>query len=300
MTHSTKIAVAIILTFLNLFIYANLFNLVDFSQTWQFSFTSPKLAAVVKKVLKDQQGQYAVVVKSLVGEDSYRFNANQIFPAGSLYKLFLLAQAYQEIEDGGLSFETVIRADQKHLEEVLGFAEFGYPSTSTEQTQISYSVAEILRRIATISDNFAAIMLAEKIGWDKVSTMAKNLGADHTTIKAPISTTASDIALFYEKLYQGKVVSRESSDQIIKLLSQSKLNDRLPAKLPQGVKVAHKTAELARLRHDAGIVYLDPSTSSGPYIVVLLSKDLKYEDDGVETLANLSKEVYDYFVNNKK
>lgn len=289
MSYSTKIAAAIILTFLNLFIYASLFNLVNFSQTWQFSFASSKLAAVVKKALKTQEGQYAVVVKSLTGEDSYSFNANQVFPAGSLYKLFLLAQAYQEIEDGRLSLEEVVRADQKHLEKTLGFADFGYDGES--KGQISYSVAEILGRVATISDNYAAIMLAEKIGWDRISTMAKSLGADHTTIKAPISTTASDIARFYEKLYQGRIVSQQSSDQIIKLLSASKLNDRLPAKLPQGVKVAHKTAELARIRHDTGIVFLE----GNPYIVVLLSKDLKYEDEAVEILANLSKEVYDYF-----
>lgn len=283
-----KITIVVSLVLINLFIYANLFNLVDFSQTWQFSFASSKLAGVVKKSLQGKDGHFAVVVKSLVGEDSYSFNANQIFSAGSLYKLFLLAQAYQEIEDGRLSLKEVVRADQQHLRDVLGFAEFGY---SGEQTKIEYSLSEILTRVATISDNYAAIMLAEKIGWDKVSTMAKNLGADHTTIKAPISTTASDIALFYEKLYQGKVVSRESSDQIIKLLSASKLNDRLPAKLPKGLKIAHKTAELSRIRHDTGIVFLEGK----PYIVVLLGKDLKYEDEAVETLANLSKEIYDYF-----
>lgn len=297
MSYAIKIAIIFFLIALNLVIYTKLlisFKIVDFSQVWSFNFENAKLSSLVKKNIGDKDGNFAVYIRSLADErEGYEFNAREIFPAGSLYKLFLLAQALEEIEKGSLKEDQVISASLTHLEEVLGSEDFGYDSV--EGDKISYSVLETLNRIATVSDNYASIALAEKIGWDKIQNQAKKLGAKSTTIKSPISTTASDIGLFFRKLYGGEVVSRQSSDKIIDLLSKSKLNSRIPAQLPKDIKIAHKTAELPRIRHDAGIVYL----ADNPYIIVLMSKDLKFEDDGVETLANISKDVYEYFKETK-
>lgn len=311
MNYPIKVAALIILILVNLVIYSRLlesFGILSFNLTtaWEFEFINPKLSLIVNRHLANQPGEYAILIERLgEKEDKFSLNSQRPFPAGSLYKLFLLAATFQEIENGQLSKDQKINGSITHLKEVLGFADFGYPSTNSgsgqvQDDQISYQVDEILARIATISDNYAAIMLAEKIGWDKIQNQAKKLGANSTTIKSPISTTAADIGLFFKKLYAGEVVSKQSSDQIINLLSKSKLSSRIPGQLPKDTKIAHKTAELPRIRHDAGIVYLDPSTSSGPYIIVLMSKDLKFEDDGVETLAKISKEVYDYFKSKEK
>lgn len=252
----------------------------------------PKLAEIVEGILKDEPGDYAVVIKDLSvdGKKDYYHNDNVIYPAGSLYKLFLLAAAMRAVEQGSLTPETVISAKQSHLEEELGFVDFGYEKAKKEEV-LEYTLAEILQRIATISDNYASLMLAEKLGWDAVQAEAKILGAKATIIKSPISTTPEDIANYFEKLYTKQVVSTASSDKIIELLLKSKLNDRIPTGLPEGIKVAHKTGELSRIRHDAGIVYLE----NNPYIIVLMSKGLPFEDDGVEVLGDISKRVYEYY-----
>src|SRR5690242_18950069 len=105
-------------------------------------------------------------------------------------------------------------------------------------------------RIARISDNYAAIMLAEKVGWDSVQAVADEIGAVRTTIKTPISTSADDAAILLEKIYIGQMVSFEASEQIIDLLTKAQANNRLPAKLPQGLNIAHKTGELSQVRND--------------------------------------------------
>ena len=197
--------------------------------------------------------------------------------------------------------DSELSANKSHLENVFGGTDFGYEDAPD---QIKYTVDEALTRVGRISDNFAAIMLAEKIGWDSIQQEADLLGASNTVIKSPISTSAGDIASFFKMLYQKKLGSENISNQLISYISLNQLNNRIPAGLPKGVRVVHKTGELSRVRHDGGIVYLTSEVSPGSsevspraYVIVMMSQNLKYEDDGVETLAQISKDVYEYFAN---
>ncbi len=255
-----------------------------------------QLLSLIKAQIPDDNGKYGVFVKGVETgeEDQAGLNEREVFPAASLYKLFLMATALEKIEQGQLSLDTHISAQIDHLEQVYGSADFGYEGMSGET--ITYTVEEILDRIARVSNNYASIMLAEKIGWDDVRLEAQKLGAYNTSIKDPISTTPADIAHFFELLYQRKVVSPQSSDKLIELLASSQLNDRIPDGLPTSLKIAHKTGELNRVRNDAGIVFVEKTVNSkGPYIIVLMSKDLVGEDSGVDTLSDISKVVYEYF-----
>lgn len=263
-----------------------------------------KLLKLIEEKIPDDNGEYAVVVKDLgTGDGSQVFiNHQKSLPAGSLYKLYVMAAAMEKIEKGDMTMQTVVTAQADHLEQVLGAPDFGYEERSGET--ISYTVEEILGRIARVSDNYASIMLAEKLNnWEDVRSFARRFGAPSTVIKSPISTNAQDIAFFFDQLYQRKVVSEVASNKLIDLLSTAQLNQRIPAKLPKsGLKIAHKTGELPGVRHDAGIVYFDneddgATPSAKPqkaYLIVLMSNELKREDSGVSTLADISKVVYDY------
>lgn len=263
-------------------------------------FENQSLKRVVQKNIAGKRGEFAIVIESL-GSDmgrKYSFNSRISHPPASFYKLVLLAVVFKQIEEGKLKPDDKMAASKKHLMEVLGHLDFGYDSSVQE---IEYTVSEALERIGRISDNFAAIMLTEKVREgtleDPLSAMAQELGMSSTKLTGDdLVTNASDIALFLKKLYQGQIKSLTISAEIIEILGLGKINDRIPAKLPKDVRVVHKTGELPGVRHDAGIVY--PSADSvevTPYVIVLMSRDLQYEDEGVEVLANISKDVYDYF-----
>lgn len=264
-------------------------------------FEKSGLGEIVQNRLQgEDQSNYAIYIENLASGEGYALNEQVIYPSGSLYKLYLLAVAFEAMEKGEISEDTVVTSTKTHLKQVLGFEDFGYEDAGNV---IAYKVSSILSRIATISDNYASIMLAEKLGWDRVRDYAAKLGAKDTKIDDSLTTTALDTGMFLKKLYKKEIVSEKASGGIIELLSNSKINNRIPAKLPiekdqenrpVGLKIAHKTAELARLRHDAGIVFLDPARG-GPYIIVMFSKNLRFEDDGVELLADISKDVYEYF-----
>lgn len=269
---------------------------LNFTSSFSFAFQSSKLSKIIQTNLAGQIGKYAIYIEDLSDGESYGFNQFEQFPSASLYKLYLMAAVMEEIEksspsvqnDKSLTLDTVLTSTKTHLTEVYGEIDYGYEDAPET---ISYTVEEALTRIGRISDNFASLMLAEKIGWGELQVMADQLNAQNTTIKTPFQTSASDIGLFFKKLHQKSIVSVQSSEKITEFLSLNQLNSRIPAGLPEDIKVIHKTGELARVRHDAGIVYL----SKGAYVVVLMSKDLPDEDEGVELLAQISKDVYEYF-----
>lgn len=250
------------------------------------------LQSQVLSFLSDKDGDYAIFVKDLrpEGKRNVCINCEEVFEAASLYKVFLIAAVFGAVNEGKFDLDTQIGAKLSHLDQILGGRDFGYEDFDADET-IGHTVREALARVAAFSDNYAAILLAEKVGWNSIQVIADSVGATKTIIKNPIMTSAEDVGVLFEKLYKGEVVTLQSSEQVLDLLSKSQMNNRIPAKLPEGVKIAHKTGELAGVRNDAGIVFLE----GNPYVIVMMSKNLRGEDEGVENLAEISKIVFDYY-----
>ncbi len=69
------------------------------------------------------------------------------------------------------------------------------------------------------------------------------------------AATARDMTRLCAMIYRGEVISRAASDEMLYILLQQTLNQRLPRYLPYGVPFAHKTGTLSGIRNDAGILY---------------------------------------------
>lgn len=285
------------------------FKFLSSEAKFTFDFKDKNLSAVFQSIPKTS-GTYTFYIESLASGEKFGVMENTPMPAASLYKLYLLAAVYREITQGNLKLDDSLTASKNYLTKELGSVDFGYEESGD---QISYTVNEALIRIGRISDNFAAIMLTDKIGVGKMKEMATILRAQNTNFNGDlITTSAFDIAEYFKALYKGEIVSREVSDSISKILEASVINDRIPANLPKEIeiihqpssdkagyiekkplKIIHKTGELAGIRNDAGIVFLE----GHPYVIVIMSKDLRHEDEGVSTLAEISRRFYDYFSN---
>jgi beta-lactamase class A len=104
------------------------------------------------------------------------------------------------------------------------------------------------------------------------------------------STTAYDLLVIFERLARKDFLTRQSHDSIINILLDQKLNDKMLAKLPQEIKAANKTGSINNVEHDSGIVFLPDGRQ---YILIMLSKNLDSNWSGIETLAQISKIIYE-------
>jgi hypothetical protein len=79
---------------------------------------------------------------------------------------------------------------------------------------------------------------------------------------------------------------------MVDLLLAQRVNDRLPAHLPPGTRVAHKTGNLDGIVHDVGIVY----APGAPFVIALLAEDAWDYGPVAEAQAALTRAVYDHLL----
>ena len=250
------------------------------------------LMNAVNSALEGSNGTYAVAVKNLKSGESYYLNEHQAFDAGSLYKLWIMTDTYEKIQKGDLSEDEILSEDVSTLNNI-----FNIPGGDAELTEgaVTLSVADALSQMITRSHNYAALLLTEKIKLSSVDNFLKENGFDGSKVGIEgdnPTTTVSDIALFFEKLYKGEITNQENTNKMLDLLKKQQLNNKLPKYLPQGTIVAHKTGEIGYSSHDGGIVF----SPKADYIIVVFSKsDIPAAAE--ERIAQISKNVYEYFNN---
>lgn len=245
------------------------------------------LKSTVEVLLEDRDGTYGIAIKQLQTGESYFLHEHRRFAAGSLYKSWVLVTAFEQIQQGKLK-----EAERLSQDVAILNSKFNIASESAERTEgtVTYTVKDAMEQMITVSHNYAALLLSERVTLRAVSQYLKNHGLSESNLGEPPQTTAYDSALFFEKLYNGELANAENTKKMIGVLKRQKLNNKLPKLLPQGTEVAHKTGEIDTFSHDAGIVY----TKKRDYVIAVLTESDKLVD-AEEKIAEISKAVYEYF-----
>jgi len=240
---------------------------------------TPEAADQIDAVLARQDGRAAVVVAGgRSGDILYAFDPDEPVFAASLYKLGVLLEAERRIDAGTLlpsDLITVTAADQSE-------------NGSFTAAESVLTVDEALERTIVLSDNAAALALIRRLG---VSTIQATLDRERIYLRFTADgaiTTARGIATFFGELVRGSLVSRDASARMLARLSRQRTVDRLPAALPAGAVIAHKTGNLGFATHDAGIV---AGPGGAPIVLVVLTWD-SAEQDAIELIKEIAVLAY--------
>ena len=77
---------------------------------------------------------------------------------------------------------------------------------------------------------------------------------------------------------------------MIDILAAQEFNEEIPAGLPQGTRVAHKTGWITGVTHDAALVY---PPDRKPYVLVVLTKGISERPVAQKLIADISRLVWD-------
>jgi len=199
-----------------------------------------------------------LVIQNLATGERCEIGADSEFRSASLYKLVVLAQAYQQIDAGSFALDEGIVIEPRHS--------IDDPPELQLTEAITRNGGEAVRLMIQASANADALALRDRLGPAEVDGTPEWLGMTSTRLGSEYVTTPNDIAHYFEQLYQDQIVSPEASAAMRAVLLGQELNDLIPAGLPEGVPVAHKTGLLTDHLHDAGIVY----APGGDYILAIL------------------------------
>ena len=163
------------------------------------------------------------------------------------------------------------------------------------------ALEELVQRMIDRSSNLATNLVIELIGAPRVMTLMKEIGAGKIQVLRGVeddkayeagmnnTTTAYDLMLIFRALGESRVISPDASAKMIEILAAQEHNDGIPAGLPPGTRVAHKTGTITRIAHDSGLV-IRPDGSS--YVLVVLTRGFPKSSEAEKVIAAISRAAW--------
>jgi beta-lactamase class A len=160
------------------------------------------------------------------------------------------------------------------------------------------AVRKLIERMIVRSSNLATNVLLGRAEPAEVTSRCRALGCKDTEVVRRLQdakafdagknnvTSAHDLALLLAAIGEERV---PGAKEMRSVLARQELNEGIPAGLPHGTKVAHKTGSITKHYHDAALVL--PEGEKG-YVLVVLTRGME-EKDAVALVRAISKLVWE-------
>jgi beta-lactamase class A len=267
-----------------------------------------KLAAAestIEKRIAKSGADVAVYFQTLDGKAEWSFRADDVFHAASTMKIPVMIELFHQVKQRKLKLSDSLEI-KNEFHSIVDGSVYKLSVADDSESELykaegeTRTLGELCERMITVSSNFATNLLVERLGVDNIRATVHALGADGMSVLRGVednkayekglsnTATARGLAILLEAIADGKAVDAESSQQMIAILERQKFNEGIPAGLPSGTPVAHKTGEITKIHHDAAIVF-----AKRAFILVILARGLAEQKDSAELMAGISKSLYE-------
>jgi beta-lactamase class A len=261
--------------------------------------------------IEEESGAKAIAV-ALHDADTgleLHYKADRWFHAASTIKVPILLGVFAAIDRGDLLPHSRVQVRNRFLSVIEGVpfrVESGRDANSAVHNAIGkmMRVDELAYHMITTSSNLATNLLLGVIGPDSVNRTLKELDVDDgIELKRGVEdelafdkainnmVTADGLLRILVLLSEGKAFSPALSRRMMDILHGQEFNQGIPARLPKGARVAHKTGEISTVAHDAGVVYLPKRK---PYVLVVLTEWAPEGTGRSRTIATISHTIYEF------
>ena len=230
------------------------------------------LAQSMNSMCDDQPFHSGWYVKDLDTGESVDRNGHVVVTSASTRKIAILAAALKAVNDGRLALDQPVLIEAKYQDNSSGCFQYVQPGFTIQ-------LRDALVMMIIVSDNTCTGAVADMVGLDQINALCRSIGMKGTTHRHGIppndlprdhatdasnTTTPADVGILLDLILQGTTdedaaarlgCTPELCKLAIDILSWQNLTSRLPAMLPQGTKVAHKTGTVTRDCNDAGIIF---------------------------------------------
>jgi beta-lactamase class A len=264
----------------------------------------------VEKIEKDSGAKaIAVALHDTATGFELHYNAERWFHAASTIKVPILLGVFAAIDRGELLPHSRVHVRNRFLsvvENVPFRVESGRDANAAVHNAIGkmMRVDELAYHMIATSSNLATNLLLGVMGTDAVNDTLRELDVeegielrrgveDELAFEKRINNmvTADGLLRILVLLSEGKAFSPALSRRMMDILHGQEFNQGIPARLPKGARVAHKTGEISTVAHDAGVIYLPKRK---PYVLVILTEWDPAGSGRSRTIASISHLIYEY------
>ena len=258
----------------------------------------------VQKLIDASGADVAVVMETLDGNERLSIDPDASFHAASTMKIPVMIELFRQANAGVLSLDEPLTI-KNEFHSIVDGSVFQLSEGDDSDAEVYKAVGktmtlrELCEAMVTVSSNFAANLLIERLGAKNIQATTDRLGATGMHVLRGVEdqkafdkgmnndTTARALAVLLVKLADGHAVSPKADAEMVDILKRQHLHDAIPAGLPDGTVVAHKTGNITKIHHDAAIVY-----GNRPYVLVVLVRGIDDEKTSAALIASISREVW--------
>ena len=263
------------------------------------------LQARLTRAIEPSGAEVALVYERLDGSEWVALNADKSFHAASTMKVPVMIELFRQAKAGTLSLSDPLPI-RNEFRSIVDGSTYSLSEGDDSDREIYAAVGktltlrELCDAMITVSSNFGTNLLIDRVGVKNIRETVSRLNADGMQVLRGVedakafdkglnnSTTAAGLATLFARLGRGAAVDPQADAEMIAILKRQKFKDAIPAGLPPGTSVAHKTGNITRIHHDAGIVY-----GPRPYVLVILVRGIEDKKESARLIAQLSALVYE-------
>ncbi len=266
----------------------------------------------IEEIERDSQANaLAVGLYDATTGAEFTYQDDRWFHAASTIKVPILIGVFGAIHRGEL--RPYSRLHVRNLfHSVVDGVPFRVDSGRDANSEVHQSIGrtmlirDLARHMIATSSNLATNLLLDYLGVDRVRAELEEIGVAHgIDLRRGVEderahalginnrVTARGLSNLLRAVSEGRVFTPDLSRQITEILHAQEFRSGIPAPLPKGARVAHKTGEISTVAHDAGIVYL-PGRS--PYVLTVLSEWEPGATKRQPTIASVSYAAYEHLV----
>jgi beta-lactamase class A len=261
----------------------------------------------IEKLVSDSGAEVVgLAVYDLETKQSLLINERVSMHAASTMKLPVMMEIFRQAEEKKLSLREPVEVKNKFYSIVDGSVyRLNKDDDSDEEVYRrigqKMTVLELMEHMITWSSNLATNLLIERVTPEKVMRLMAELGANDIRVLRGVedtkafeagknnTTTAYDLMLLLRLIAENKFQSKRACEKMVEILMAQHFNEGIPAGLPTGARVAHKTGDITKHNHDAGIVY---PPDGKPYVIVVLTKGIADHKRSSKLISDISRTVY--------
>jgi beta-lactamase class A len=265
------------------------------------------LASAISERLAETGADFAVAYRDLQTRDELLIHPDAEFHAASMMKVPVMLRLHRMADWRQLDLDSAIEVKNEFTSIYDGSSyslSAGEDSDSTVYSLIGSDVTirDLMDRMISRSSNLATNILIEIADPDSITPMLASLRADGMKVLRGVedmpayenglnnTTTARGLLELFSAIARGQTATPRATSEMIEALLRQEFNDGIPAGLPEGTPVAHKTGWITAVDHDGGIVMPAGRTT---YVLVILTSGVEDETVTRTAAADVSRIIWE-------
>jgi beta-lactamase class A len=259
----------------------------------------------IVRLIAASGAEVSVAFRMLDGKNELLIEPDREFHAASTMKIPVMIELFAQARAGKLRLDDEVAVNNE-FHSIVDGSPYQLDAADDSDPEVYRSIGQrmTLRRLCeamiTVSSNLATNVLIETVGVENVQRRVHALKADGMKVLRGVedgkafqkglnnATSARALLILLEALAQNRAGDPRDCDAMLEILKRQKFNDAIPAGLPAGTPVAHKTGEITRINHDAAIVF-----APRPFVLVVLVRGVEDKKKSAALIAEITRALFE-------